>query len=250
MALDSSANTVRVRPQMILGGLAFALLGGAVLGGFLWMLEPAAAREVKAACIGLQSTDVAAPLCTTGEKCALPMPAPEWSAVDHNGKQVKLSDFRGKVVLVNFWASWCGVCKMEKPTIDALAAELGSNDFVVVTLASDRNWQSVLMAIVKSLAPQAPLRDKAGAPLPAEPSLPQALELYSRTLPNGVPFSVYLDPPADDGNIGAIAAAWGIKAVPESFLIDRKGNIRAYFVNKRDWTGSIAHTCIQSVIDE
>jgi len=61
---------------------------------------------------------------------------------------------------------------------------------------------------------------------------------------------VFLDPPAGDDNIGQIAASWGIKAVPESALIDRKGNIRAYFVNKRDWTSDVAETCLRSVIDE
>jgi hypothetical protein len=61
---------------------------------------------------------------------------------------------------------------------------------------------------------------------------------------------VFLDPPADGDNIGKIAASWGIKAVPESFLIDRRGYIRAYFVNKRDWQSPVAETCLRSVIDE
>jgi hypothetical protein len=61
---------------------------------------------------------------------------------------------------------------------------------------------------------------------------------------------VFIDPPSDDGNIGAITRSWGIKAVPESALIDRQGNLRAYFVNKRDWSSNVAETCIQSVIDE
>ena len=61
---------------------------------------------------------------------------------------------------------------------------------------------------------------------------------------------MFLDPPSGDGNIGTIAASWGIKAVPESALIDRKGNIRAYFVNKRDWKSPVAETCIRSVIEE
>ena len=58
-----------------------------------------------------------------------------------------------------------------------------------------------------------------------------------------------VDPPADDGNIGKIAASGGINAVPESALIDRQGNIREYFVNKRDWQSPVAETCLRSVID-
>ena len=65
-----------------------------------------------------------------------------------------------------------------------------------------------------------------------------------------MPFKVFLDPPDDDGNIGAIAKAWGIKAVPETALIDRDGNIRAYFVNKRDWSSGVAQTCLRSVLEE
>jgi len=61
---------------------------------------------------------------------------------------------------------------------------------------------------------------------------------------------VLLDKPKGDDNIGAIAAAWGIKAVPESALIDKQGNIRHYFVNKRDWETPVAQTCLRSVIDE
>jgi len=107
-----------------------------------------------------------------------------------------------------------------------------------------------LVAIVKALAPAMPLTDKAGQPLGDTPTLQAALDVYGRALPSGVPFDVYLDPPEGDGNIGKVAASWGIKAVPESFLVDRAGNIRAYFVNKRNWTSGIAETCIQSVIDE
>jgi len=72
---------------------------------------------------------------------------------------------------------------------------------------------------------------------------------FARGLPTGTPFKVLLDPPQGDENIGQITASWGIKAVPESALIDRKGNIRAYFVNKRDWSSTVAQTCLRSVID-
>ncbi len=81
-------------------------------------------------------------------------------------------------------------------------------------------------------------------------TITDALEAYRHALPNGVPFNVLLDKPNGDDTIGAIAAAWGIKAVPESALIDRQGNIRHYFVNKRDWQMPVAETCLRSVIDE
>jgi hypothetical protein len=81
-------------------------------------------------------------------------------------------------------------------------------------------------------------------------TLQEVLDAYKRALPDGVPFDVLLDQPSGDDNIGKIAASWGIKAVPESALIDKQGNIRHYFVNKRDWQMPVAETCLRSVIDE
>lgn len=234
--------------RVVLAGSLVAALGVAVLLGFLWMVPNAAARETQAACAGLQSNpDLNSALCPGGAAtCKYPVPAPDFTAFDHSGKPVTLSQFRGKVVLLNFWASWCGVCKTEKPRLEQMAAELGSRDFVVVTLASDRNWTDVLLAIVDALAPDVKLADGASA----SATLQQALDLYQRGVPNGTAFQVLLDPPAGDDNIGQIATAWGIKAVPESALIDRNGNIRHYFVNKREWHSPVAQTCLRSVIDE
>lgn len=224
---------------LVVGGVA-ALVGVAVLVFFIWMVPKAAAREAQAACRGMRATG---PAMCSGKPCPLPMPAPNFTALDNNGKQVNLQDFRGKVVLVNFWASWCGVCKTEKPRLRKMAEELAGDDFVVITLSSDRNWTDVLLALVESLSPSTKLPD-------GEVALQAALDIYRRALPNGTPFHVYLDPPSGDGNIGAIASSWGITAVPETALIDRDGNVRAYFVNKRDWESPVAETCLRSVIDD
>ncbi len=205
-----------IDPAVVVVGGLVALLGVGLVTALLWITPAAAARESVAACRGIGGFNPPArDLCPGGKPCSLPQPAPEWTATDHRGQPVKLSDFRGKVVLLNFWASWCGVCKLEKPQLAAMADELQGDDFEVISLASDHDWEGVRGA-----------------------------------LPNGAPFKVFLDPPADDGNIGAIASRWGIKAVPESALIDRQGNIRAYFVNKRDWESPVAQTCLRAVIDE
>jgi thiol-disulfide isomerase/thioredoxin len=230
-----------IDPTVLLAGGGVALIGVIMAALFLWMVPNAAAREAKAACTGLRSTGPA--LCN-GEPCPLPMQAPDFTAYDNNGKPVSLKDFQGKVVLLNFWASWCGVCKTEKPQLYAMADEMANDDFVVIALASDRKWEDVLVAIVDALAPNVKLPDEQEIPLS------KALALYKQALPNGVPFKVFLDPPEGQGNIGAIAASWGITAVPESALIDRKGQIRAYFANKRDWESPVAQTCLRSVIDE
>lgn len=231
-----------IDPRTLLVGGSVALVGVVVLGLFLWMVPNAAARERTAACRGMRVENALNPaLCPNGTSCTLPVPAPDFTAKDITGKDVKLSDFRGKVVLLNFWASWCGVCKTEKPALNAMASNMTSDDFVVLALASDHAPSDALAAVLESLAPQAVPAGK----LAAE----QVNAAFRQALPNGTPFKVLLDPPEGDNTIGKITSSWGIKAVPESALIDRQGNIRAYFVNKRDWQSSVSQTCLRSVID-
>ena len=236
--MSESPKGVVVDPRVLIAGGAAAVIGLVLLSLFLWMVPNAAAREAKAACAGMRATGPA--LCN-GKPCELPMPAPDITMLDNNGNPVKLSQFRGKPVLINFWASWCGVCKTEKPRLARMAEELG-DEITVIGLASDRAWSDVLLSLIEGLSPRTKLPD-------GDVPMAQALDIYKRALPDGIPFKVYLDPP-QDGNIGAIATSWGIKAVPESALIDRNGNIRAYFVNKRDWESPVAETCLRSVIDE
>ena len=214
------ARGIVIDPRVILVGGAVAFIGVAVLGAFLWMVPTAAAREFQAACRGLKAEAALVPaLCPNGQPCALPTPAPDFTAKDITGKDVKLSDYRGKVVLLNFWASWCGVCKTEKPALNARAGEMASDDFVVIALSSDHAWADALTAVLESLAPQA---------VPAgKPTMEKVSAAFREALPNGTPFKVLL----------------------ESALIDRRGNIRAYFVNKRDWQSPVAQTCLRSVID-
>jgi thiol-disulfide isomerase/thioredoxin len=231
------ARGIVIDPRVMLVGGTVAIIGVAVLAVFLWMVPTAAAREFQAACRGLKAeTELVPALCPGGAPCALPAPAPVITA-----KYVKLSDFRGKVVLLNFWASWCGVCKTEKPKLNTMASEMASDDFVVIALASDHAWADALTAVLEALVPQAVPEGK--------PTMEKVSAAFRQALPNGTPFKVLLDPPPGDENIGKITASWGIKAVPESALIDRRGNIRAYFVNKRDWESPVAQTCLRSVID-
>lgn len=237
------AKGIMIQPRLLLLGSCVALFGLITAGAFLWMVPSGASRETKAACRGLKGDlPVNGALCPGGKPCSLPVRAPDFTAVDHKGKPVKLSDFRGKVVLLNFWASWCGVCKTEKPALYSMADDMASDDFVVLALASDHTWTDVLGALVEGLAPTYRMPEKL--------DMQSALKAYSEALPRGIPFNVLLDPPAGDGNIGSITASWGITAVPESALIDRDGTIRAYFVNKRDWESPVAKTCLRSVIDE
>ncbi|WP_099826218.1 TlpA disulfide reductase family protein [Oceaniglobus indicus] len=58
---------------------------------------------------------------------------------DPDGGEHRLADWQGKIVLLNFWATWCAPCRHEMPALDALQKQLGSDDFEVVTLATGRN---------------------------------------------------------------------------------------------------------------
>lgn len=180
-----------------------------LVGYFVWMVQPAAARETDAACKGMRGNP------DNPQLGRIPRLAPEMSLTSVDGRKVKLSDFRGKVVLVHFWASWCSACEDEKPTLMAMARDLSGPDFQVVAVASDIGWDPV-----------------------------------KKSLPDGAPYQVFLDPPDEEGRIGPLTGTWGTKAVPESFLIDRKGRIRFWFDNRRDWDSAVVETCLQSIIDE
>ena len=196
-------------PRVLFVGGAAALIGIAVFAMFLWMVPAAAAQERQSACRSLQllrdgqqrdgQVLLNPALCPSGEPCTLPVPAPDFTAKDVQGKDVKLSDYRGKVVLINFWASWCGVCKIEKPQLNAMAAEMASKDFVVLALASDHTMEDALTGVLEALAPQA-------VP-PGTPSMDKVSAAFRQTLPHGTPFKVLLDPPPGDENIGKITAS-------------------------------------------
>ena len=67
-----------------------------------------------------------------------PTPVPEISFVDHDGQARTLADFRGRVVLLNFWATWCEPCVKEMPSLARLQAALAGQPFMVLALSQDR----------------------------------------------------------------------------------------------------------------
>ena len=80
-----------------------------------------------------------------------PRPVPEIQFENGQGEAIGLADFRGKIVLLNIWATWCAPCRREMPTLDRLQAELGSPDFEVVALSIDRNGLSVVQEFYEEL---------------------------------------------------------------------------------------------------
>lgn len=69
---------------------------------------------------------------------AVPAPLPEIQFQDANGALHNLAEFNGKVVLVNFWATWCAPCREEMPSLDRLQGAMGGQDFTVVIISLDR----------------------------------------------------------------------------------------------------------------
>lgn len=75
--------------------------------------------------------------------------APDFSQAKADGTQMKLSDLRGKVVLIDFWASWCGPCRRENPNVVKLYEQYGKDGFTVLSVSLDKDKNAWLAAIEK-----------------------------------------------------------------------------------------------------
>src|SRR2546423_215829 len=100
------------------------------------------AAGVAAAALAIQRGDDGLPRFQTALKDFKPLEpphaAPAISFTDDQARNLSLADFRGKVVLLNFWATWCIPCVEEMPSLDNLQAKLGGDNFVVVAISTDR----------------------------------------------------------------------------------------------------------------
>lgn len=139
-----------------------------------------------------------------------PRGAPE-IAFAHGGEPATLADFRGKTVLVNLWATWCVPCLKELPSLDALEATFGGEDFQVVAIASDPRGAEAAQSFF----------DRLGI---------EHLELY-------------LDP-----NLRLAMALGGANVLPVSVLYGPDGAEIGRLVGEADWMSAEAHALVQSAI--
>ena len=112
-------------------------LGALLIGTWLFLTLRQPSRQVHF----VQQPKIQVPTLYSSKKFSLhdkPRPLPQLAFNNGDGKKISLADFRGKVVLLNVWATWCGPCRREMPTLDRLQAKLGSPAFEAVALSIDR----------------------------------------------------------------------------------------------------------------
>ena len=129
------------RTPLVIGAVLIAAVAGvAGIYGFGGLKHTAAAAD--SACAGAISLSHRLAPLAHGEVAALtmattPLKLPDLAFEDADGKPRKLSDWRGRTVLVNLWATWCVPCRREMPALNGLQTKLGGPDFEVVAVNID-----------------------------------------------------------------------------------------------------------------
>jgi len=123
--------------------------------------------------------------------------AEDFSLPDLSGKVVKLSDFRGKVVFLNFWATWCPPCRAEMPSMQNLYEKLKGKDFEMLAVSLDRPGKSAVKPFIEE---------------------------------RNYTFRVLLD------SSGKVAARYGIVSIPTTYIINKEGKIVDKIIGARDWS--------------
>ncbi len=148
--------------------------------------------------------------------------APGFHATDlRTGRPTTLADYRGKVVLLNVWATWCQPCRVEMPSMERLHRRLGDGggggggggggDFRVVAVSIDEQDDSVVRAFAREL---------------------------------GLSFDILHD------QTGAIKQAYQATGVPESWVINRDGVIVKKVIGPSEWDGPVNEALIRRLIDD
>lgn len=156
-----------------------------VTAGFLWIVL---------GIIACSSLDFSPPKGVT-DSFNVGQLAPQFTTTDRKGQVHQLSDFRGKVVLVNFWATWCSPCVEEMPSMESLRKELDQEQLVIVALSVDDSWEPV--------------------------------KLFFRESNFGL--MIYSD------FEGKIARLYGTEKVPETYILNKQGVIVHKVVGATNW---------------
>ncbi|MEW6116437.1 MAG: TlpA disulfide reductase family protein [Nitrospirota bacterium] len=123
-------------------------------------------------------------------------PAPAFTLTDISGKKISLSELKGKVVLLNFWATWCGPCKAEMPALNRLYIELKDKGFVILAVSLDTAEKPVKSFIAEK---------KLAFPVLMDSDKELSFDLYA------------------------------VMGLPTTFIIDKKGIIVERILGDREW---------------
>jgi thiol-disulfide isomerase/thioredoxin len=139
-----------------------------------------------------------------------PVELPKLAFVDGEGKERSLADWKGKTVLLNLWATWCGPCRKEMPDLDKLQAELGSDKFEVVALSVDRAGVAASKKFLEQTGTKA--------------------------------LGLYVDPTAK------MAGELKVIGLPATLLIDPEGREVGRLLGPAEWASDDAKALIRSVV--
>jgi peroxiredoxin len=137
-----------------------------------------------------------------------PTPAPDFMATLEDGKTFQLSAQRGKVVFINFWATWCLPCRTEMPMMENLWRRHRARSFVMLAVSTDSTPSAVPPFIVQQ----------------------------------GFTFPVTLDAGQE------LARAYGLRGLPMSVIVDPAGNVAAVAIGPRDWDGAAANALVEGLM--
>lgn len=138
--------------------------------------------------------------------------APEFNAVDlHTGRPARLADYRGKVLLLNIWATWCQPCRVEMPAMERLWSRFNGTDFRILAVSVDTDDSSAVSAFARQL---------------------------------GLSFDILHD------RSGKIQEAYQTTGVPESFVIDRHGVIVKKVIGASQWDAPVNDVLLRRLLDE
>lgn len=138
-----------------------------------------------------------------------PTAAADFTVPSLTGSPLRLSDFKGKVVFLNFWATWCPPCKEEMPSMERLYRRYQDKGFTILAVSIDSGGPAPVAAFVKT---------------------------FRLTFPIG------LDPKL------SVANQYAVRGLPATFLIDRKGTVAAVAIGPRDWDNKAAHAAIETLL--
>jgi peroxiredoxin len=136
--------------------------------------------------------------------------APDFSLRDLDGNVRPLESFRGRVVLLSFWATWCTPCRTEMPMLEALFQSYKDHDFEVVAVASDVQGVEVVQPFVTQLH---------------------------------LSFTTLLD------STGQVTRLYGVTSLPTTYLLDREGRLVTVVIGNHDWANANARALIMSLFD-